>query len=133
MIKNLKTIQNFATTQDEEIQELEFAIKELAEDIEQELDLNQNKVYFTYTRPEVKKTINTPYGNITKDVASALFTEAEKENGLLDEFLNEHSVYTTVPKTIVTKLTSTESIRVLNLLFTIFKEKLQQKLDDQEV
>jgi hypothetical protein len=132
MIKNLKTIQNFPSTPDDEIEEIRDAITEIARDIEQELDLNQDKVYFTYTRPEQVKALNTPFGRITAELAENLFTKEEKENGLVDEFIKEHTIYRTIPRTIVTKLTSTESIRVLNLLFTIFKEKLEKKLEEKD-
>lgn len=132
MIKNLKTIQNFPSTPDDEIEEIRAAIAEIAKDIEQELDLNQDKVYFTYTRPEQVTALQTPFGKISTQLAESLFTKEEKENGLVEEFIKEHTVYSIVPKTIVTKLTSTESIRVLNLLFTIFKEKLEKKLEEKD-
>jgi hypothetical protein len=125
MIQNLKDLLDIDYSIKDEQEQLELAIKSIESDIEQELDIYQERVFFTYTRPERAAHLATPYGNVSKVMLKTMFSKEEIEEGKLAEFLEQHTLYSEVPRTTVMKLTSTESIRVLNLLRTIYKEKLQ--------
>ncbi len=126
--KKKKTLDDWESpvTIEEDLESIQEAIKNLCVEIEAELELNQENIFVSYTRPE-RKVINS--ATILGD--DELFKKLEELSKKMfgeefDEFKEKFSkepIEVIEPKMSILRLNSTEAIMVLNTILKIYKSK----------
>ena len=126
--KKKKTLDDWESpvTIEEDLESIQEAIKNLCIEIEAELELNQENIFVSYTRPE-RKVINSA----TMLGDDKLFKKLEELSKKMfgeefDEFKEKFSkepIEVIEPKMSILRLNSTEAIMVLNTILKIYKSK----------
>lgn len=136
--KKKKTLDNWESpvTIEENLESIQEAIKNLCVEIEAELELNQENIFVSYTRPEYKEiTAATVLGD---DMLFKKLEELSKKmfGEEFDEFKKKFSkepIEVIEPKMSILRLNSTEAIMVLNTILKIYKSKEKDLLGKIEL
>jgi len=126
--KKKKTLDDWESpvTIEEDLDSIQEAIKNLCVEIEAELELNQENIFVSYTRPE-RKVINSATMLGDDELFKKLEELSKKMFGEeFDEFKEKFSkepIEIIEPKMSILRLNSTEAIMVLNTILKIYKSK----------
>ena len=128
-----ETEQAFAKKGDtrEDLESLQGAIKAIEVEIEAELEINQEQSMFSFVRPCKQKVKINPGHTKQLELLNLVF-KGDIPEEITKSLDDKGEAIELVPRVSVMSLSSTESIRVLSLVRTIYKEqeaKLLEKLN----